>query len=179
MFPLSLNRFELRKCLEVTRVEVTDILNTVFHHSKSCETETKRKARILLGINATLFENVGVNHTAGTKLKPARVLAGGTAVTTANLTVDVKLKAGLDEGEEAGTQTNLNILLKYLGEHSLHKVNKVRDGYVLVDHHTLHLEEGVLVAGVGGLVTEATSGEDSTKGCAVLLHNVILRCRCL
>ena len=127
MFPLSLNRFELRKCLEVTRVEVTDILDTVFHHSKSGETETECKARILLGINATLFENVGVNHTAGTKLKPARVLAGGTAVTAANLTVDIKLKAGLDEGEEAGTKSYLNVTLEDLGEHSLHKVYKVGD----------------------------------------------------
>ena len=127
MYPLSLNRFELRECLKAARVEVTDILNAVFHHSKSGKTETECKARVLLGVNAALTENVGMNHTAGAKLKPARVLAGGTALTAANLTVDVKLEAGLDEGEEAGAKSDLNVTLEHLGEHSLHKVDKVGD----------------------------------------------------
>ena len=55
-----------------------------------------------------------MNHTAGTKLKPSRVFTRGTTVAAANFTVDVKLESRLDEGEESGTKSYLNVALENL-----------------------------------------------------------------
>ena len=82
-------------------VEVTDILDAVLHHCKSGKTETECKACVLVGINAALSEYVRVNHSAGAKLKPAAVLTGRASLTAADKAVDVKLKARLNEREEA------------------------------------------------------------------------------
>ena len=102
-------------------------------------------------------------HAAGAKLKPAGILAGGAALAAADKALDIKLEAGLDERKEAGAQAHRDILLKDLGEHGFHEIYEVRYGYVPVDHHALHLEEGVLVAGVNLLVSEAASGEDCAQ----------------
>ena len=119
--------FELRERLEVTRIEITDILNAILHHSKSGKTETEGKAGVLLGIDAACRKHVGVDHTAGTKLEPARILAGGAALTAAYLAVDIKLKAGLDEREKSRAKSYLDVTLEDLGEHGLHEVDKVGD----------------------------------------------------
>ena len=102
-------------------------------------------------------------HAAGAKLKPAGILAGGAALAAADKALDIKLEAGLNEREEAGAQAHRDILLENLGEHRLHEIDKVRNGYVLVDHHAFHLEESILVAGVDLLVSEAASGKDGAK----------------
>src|SRR5699024_4904467 len=92
----------------------------------------------------------------------------------ANQAGDVQLEAGLHKGEEPGPQPHGDVPLEHLGEHGLHKVDQVGDGDVLVNHQALHLEEGVLVAGVGGLVAEAPAGEHRPQGGAVLAHNGVL-----
>ena len=100
------------------------------------------------------------------------MLAGGAALAAADQAGDVQLEAGLNEGEEAGTQAHLDVLAEHFGEHRLHEVDQVGDGDVLVHHHAFHLEEGVLVAGVGGLVAEAAAGEHSLDRHAVV-HQII------
>ena len=69
------------------------------------------------------------------------------------------------------------VYIKRFFDGGLHKVDKVGDRDILVYHHTLHLKEGILVASIGGLVSEASAGEDSAKRRAVLLHNSVLRRR--
>ena len=96
------------------------------------------------------------------------MLAGGTALAAADFAVDVKLEAGFYEREKSRAETNLDVALEHLGEHCFHKVNEVRDRDILVHHHTLHLEEGILVAGVGRLVAEAASRENRLDRHAVL-----------
>ncbi len=66
-----------------------------------------------------------MNHSAGTKLKPAAVLTGRASLTAADKAVDVKLKARFNEREEARTKTNLDISLENLGKHGFHEENKV------------------------------------------------------
>ena len=100
------------------------------------------------------------------------MLAGGAALAAADQAGDVQLEAGLNEGEEARTQAHLDVLAEHLAQHGLHEVDQVGDGDVLVHHHAFHLEEGVLVAGVGGLVAEAAAGEHSLDRHAVV-HQII------
>ena len=64
-------------------------------------------------------------HTAGAKLEPAAVLAGGASLAAADKAVYVKLKSGLHKREKSRTQADLYIALKYLRKHGLHEEYKV------------------------------------------------------
>ena len=96
---------ELRKRLQAAAVQVADILDAVLHHRESGQAQTEREAGVLFGVDAALFEHLGVDHAAGAQLQPAGVVAGGAAcLTAADQAGDIQLKAGFDEGEKSGAQ---------------------------------------------------------------------------
>ena len=116
-----------------------------------------------------------MDHATGAQLQPAAVLAGGAALAAADLAADIQLEAGFHEGEEAGTQADLQaVVVKDLAEHGLHGVDQVGDGDVLAHHHAFHLEEGVLMAGIGGFVAEAAAGEHSLDGLALVDQGILV-----
>ena len=110
----SLQRLKLGQRFEISAIEVADVLHAVTHHGKTRQSQTEGEAGVLFGVNTAVAQNVGVDHAAGAKLQPAGVLAGGAALAAADLTVDVKLKAGLDEGEKSGTESDLNVTSEHL-----------------------------------------------------------------
>jgi hypothetical protein len=43
-------------------MEMTDIIDTVSHHDKAIEPETKSEARVFFRINSSMTENIRMNH---------------------------------------------------------------------------------------------------------------------
>ncbi len=73
-------------------------------------------------------------------------------------------KPGSTNGKVAGTEADRDVPLEYLPKKHFHEVDEMRHADVAVHHHSLHLVEGVLVGGVGGLVAEDAPGADYPEG---------------
>ena len=98
------------------------------------------------------------------------MLAHAAALAAADQTAHVDLEAGLHEGEEARTHPHRDVPAEYLGEDALDHHLAGGEGEVLVHDEGLILEEGTLVAGIGGLVTVHPAGVHEAIGGLVGLH---------
>ena len=115
MSPSLLIIRELAHYFERAAVQVTNIFNTVLHHCESGQTQTKREAGVLLGVDTALFEHLGMDHAAGAQLQPTAVIAGRAAgLAAADQTGNIQFKAGFYEREEARTQTYLDVSMVFM-----------------------------------------------------------------
>ena len=86
------------------------------------------------------------------------MLAHAAALAAADQAAHIDLKAGLHEGEEAHAHTHRNVPAEHLGQNALDHHLTGGEGEVLVHDQRFILEEGTLVAGVGGLVAVHLAG---------------------
>ena len=151
-------------------MEETYVINTVTHHNESVKTDIDVEARVLVGIQSCRAKNVRMRRAAGHDLDPSNVLTNAAALTAANETAHVDLEARLNEGEEARSHTNGNVLSEHLGENTLYHYLARSIGEILVNDKSFVLEECALVACVGGFVSVNSAGVNKTVGGLVSLH---------
>ena len=161
---------ELLQEAEIGAVEQTNVVNAVAHHNESVKTDIYVKARVLVGVKSCRTKYVGVRSSAGHDLDPADVLANAAALAAANEASHIDLKAGLNEGEEACSHSYGNVLTEHLGENALDHDLTCGIGEILVNDECFVLEEGSLVASVGGLVSVNATGVNEAIGGLVCLH---------
>ena len=63
----------------------TQITNLVFQHGHSLHAHAQGKTAILVWIDSTRLEHIGVNHTTAKYLKPPGTLADVASLTTADV----------------------------------------------------------------------------------------------
>ena len=81
-------------------MEETDIIHAVAHHDQSVQTDVDVEAGVLVRVKSCGTEYVGMRGTAGHDLDPADVLTNAAALTAADQTSHIDLKAGLNEGQQ-------------------------------------------------------------------------------
>ena len=101
---------ELFKEAHVVLVEETEVVDIVATHYHSFESETERKARINLGVDAAVLEHLRVYHACAEELDIALVLAHGAALAAAVEAAYIYLAARLSEGEVVRTETKLAVV---------------------------------------------------------------------
>ena len=111
-----------------------------------------------------------MRRAAGHDLDPAHVLADAAALAAADLALHVDLESGLHEGEETGSHANGDILAEHLLQDALDHDLARGEGEILVHDEGFILEEGSLVAGVGGLIAVDAAGIDEPVGRFVGAH---------
>lgn len=121
-------------------------------HGDTVETEAECKARVLLGIDAAVFEHVRVHGTATANFHPAGSLAATATLATAEHAVHVHFGRGLREREEARAETRLDAFAEQLVHEHLEHALEVGETDVLVYHQAFALLEH---RGVGRIVIDA------------------------
>ena len=68
---------------DVVFIKKTHIVNIEAEHNKPFKTNTESKAAVNLGVNASVFEHLRVNHSAAENFNPALALAHRAALSAA------------------------------------------------------------------------------------------------
>ena len=144
--------------------EHAQVAHLIFQVGDTLYAHTKGIAAIDGGVDATLFEHVGVNHTASQNLYPAGVLAEAAALAATDEARDVHLGTGFCEGEVAGTQANLRVGAEHLAGEAEQHLLQVGERYILVDIEALHLMEEAVGASRDGLVAVNAARADDADG---------------
>src|SRR5262249_48422773 len=97
---------ELTEEPQIALEEQLDVVDAILDHGKTVNAQTKRPARIPVGVNSAVPQHLGMNHTAAHHFNPAALLADGTALPVANRATHVDLTAGLGEGKKAWTKAS-------------------------------------------------------------------------
>ena len=161
---------ELTQEPEIGAVEQADVVHAVAHHHQPVQTDVDIETGVFIRVQPCRPQDIGVRRAAGHDLDPAHVLAHAAALAAADQTAHVDLEAGLHEGEEARPHPHRDIPAEHLGEDALDHHLAGGEGEVLVHDEGLILEEGTLVAGIGGLVAVHPAGVHEAIGGLVGLH---------
>ena len=161
---------ELLQETEVGAVEETNVINAVAHHNESVETDVYVEAGVFVRIKSCRAKNVGMRCAAGHNFDPTYVLTNAAALSAANETTHIDLESGFNEGEEACSHTNGDVLSEYLGEDALDHDLTCGIGEILVNNKSLVLEERSLVTCVGSFVSVNSAGVNESVGRLVCLH---------
>ena len=94
-----LSGYELGEETEIIFEEKTDILDLVFKHRNSFDTHAEGESRINFGINVTICEDVGVNHSAPHDFEPAAVFAYIAPFAAADIAGDIHFSGGFGKRE--------------------------------------------------------------------------------
>ena len=103
-----------------------------------------------------------MDESTGKEFNPCRFLTDAAAVFTKRASC-IEFKAGFDERKKARAKSNLEVAMKDTPQERLHGSDEVRDRDLTINHQALHLVKGVVVAGVGGFMSEAFSRRDHSK----------------
>ncbi len=154
--------------------EHAQVANLILEVGDTLNAKTEGIARILLGVDATEFEYVGVNHTATENFYPACMLAEAATCATADVARDVHLGTWLGEGEIGWAQTYLGVWAEELTCKGEHDLLEVGEADVLVDIESFYLVEEAVGTGCDSLVTIHSAWTDNTYRGLLLLHNTCL-----
>src|ERR1700730_10139433 len=92
---------------QVVLVEQPQVFDVVFEQRHPLDPEAPGIAGVLLGVDATIAENLGMDHTATAGLKPAGVAAAPAALAEAAAAHRVELEARLRVAEVMRPHPNL------------------------------------------------------------------------
>ena len=139
-------------------MEHTNVVNTVTHHNETVKTDVYVEARVFVGVKSCGTKYVWMRCTARHNFNPTNVLTYAAALTAANETAHINFKARLNEGEEACSHSDRNVLSEYLGKNTLNHYLTGGIGKVLINDKRFVLEECSFVSCVGGFVSVYTTG---------------------
>src|SRR5581483_12500333 len=139
--------------------EPPQVGHAVLEQRHPLDAEAPRVAGVLLGVDATVAEDVGMDHAAAADLDPAVPAAGAAAGPAADGAGAVELVARLGVAEVVGPHPDPAVgteeRLAHVGQRAL----EVAHGEALVDGQPLELHEDGAVAGVGGVPPVDAAGD--------------------
>lgn len=114
---------ELLHKADVAALEMADVIDAVPHHNEPVQAEAEGEPGPLVGVNAAVPQHIGMHQPAWKELHPSALLADAAALPLADEAVDIKLEAGLHEGEVSRTEADGHFAAEYLREKHLHEIN--------------------------------------------------------
>ncbi len=147
---------ELGKESEVVVEEVAQVIDAVSHHRDPFDTEAECESAKFSGVDAVPFEDIGVDESSPAELDPLAVEKLGSG--------DRVIDAGFDEGEEVGSEADID----FGAEHGAGKFSEgafeVGHGDAPINHEAVHLVECVVVGAINGFVAEGAADSEDSEG---------------
>src|SRR3954454_10774333 len=165
---------ELSEDAEVVLPERTQVRQAVPEHGDALDAEPECEALVLVGIDADVPEDVGVDPAGAAHLDPARVLARRASVAAADEARHVELDRRLGEREKTRPHAHLARLAEQRAEELQHRPLQVGERDAAVDGQALDLQEDRRVGRVGRVAAVAATGRDQVDRRLPRLHRADL-----
>ena len=117
---------------DVIFTEEAQVVDLVFQHGYSFDAHTESIAGIFITVDAAIFKQVRVHHSAAEDLYPATVFANITALSMTDQTADIHLGARFSEWKIGRPETDLHLFAKHLLHEEIQCLFQVGEGNMFV-----------------------------------------------
>ena len=147
-----------------------EVFDSVFEHSDSFDAHTESESRVLFGVDAALFEDIGVDHPASHNFEPSGPLADVAALASAEVARNIDFGRRFGEGEVRGSHTDDGLFAEHLLGEVEYRLLHIGERHPFIDVEAFDLMENAVSAVRDGFVAEYSSRADDADRRFLLFH---------